>query len=254
MSKKISKISALHIVKLILRSLLFVAVLVFYILDKTEVLTHNAIIPAIVWIFFVVEMLFRFFPSKVESMGCQKQFEKNYEPVGEGITPTNQSWKITALVALIWLALNSVFGVLYYTDIIDAGILILIAILYSVCDIICILFFCPFQTWIMKNRCCTTCRIYNWDFPMMMTPLVFVPSVYTYSLLGCSLLLLLRWEIAYRLYPERFSTATNKCLDCSRCEEKLCSHKKQLQGFLKKHKAKFFPIRGKNTKNQKTNG
>lgn len=242
MSKKISKISALHIVKLILRSLLFLAVLVFYILDRTEVLTYNAILPAIVWIFFVVEMFFRFFPSKVESMGCQKQFARNYEPIGEGIKPENQTWLTTAIVAVLWIALNAIVGALYYIGIIDLGILVLIAIAYSICDIICILFFCPFQTWIMKNRCCTTCRIYNWDFAMMMTPLVFVPSLYTYSLLGCSLLLLLRWEIAYRLHPERFSTATNKCLDCSRCEEKLCSHKKQLRGFLKKHKAKFARI------------
>ena len=56
MRKKLSKISILHYVKLILRSILFVAVLVFYILDRTEVLTYHAIIPIIVWVFFVVEM------------------------------------------------------------------------------------------------------------------------------------------------------------------------------------------------------
>ena len=244
MSKPISKIYALHYVKLILRSLLFVSVLVFYILDRTDVLTQNAILPIVVWVFFFVEMLLRFFPSRLESMGCQKQFARNYEPVGEGIAPANQSPKITALVACLWLALNGVFGALYIAGIFDRGILILIAIAYSVCDIICILFFCPFQTWFMKNRCCTTCRIYNWDFPMMFTPLVFIPSLYTYSLLGCAIALLLRWEITYRRHPERFSAATNRCLDCSRCEEKLCSHKKQLRGFLKKYKTKFFPPRG----------
>lgn len=244
MIKPISKIYALHYVKLILRSLLFVSVLVFYILDRTEVLTQNAILPIVVWVFFFVEMLLRFFPSRVESMGCQKQFARNYEPVGEGIAPTNQSAKTTALVAVLWLALNGIFGALYIAGIFDRGILILIAIAYSVCDIICILFFCPFQTWIMKNRCCTTCRIYNWDFPMMFTPLVFIPSLYTYSLLGFAVALLLRWEITYRRHPERFSVATNRCLDCSRCEEKLCSHKKQLRGFLKKYKTKFFPPRG----------
>ena len=139
--------------------------------------------------------------------------------------------------------LNSAIGALYFTGIIDKGILILIAIVYSICDIICILYFCPFQTWFMKNRCCTTCRIYNWDFAMMFTPLVFIPSLYTYSLLGCAVLLLLRWEITYRLHPERFSVLTNKCLDCSRCEEKLCSHKKQLKSFLRTYKTKFFPTK-----------
>ncbi len=238
--KKLSKISYMHFVKLVLRSILFLAVLVFYILDKTEVLTYNAILPAVVWIFFVVEMLLRFFPSKLESMGCQKQFKRNYIPRGEGIKPVNQSWKRTALVAFVWLLLNGLIGGLYYLGLIDKGILILIAIAYSVCDIICILFFCPFQTWFMKNRCCGSCRIYNWDFAMMFTPLVFIPSLYTYSLLGCALLLLLFWEIAYKLYPERFSTETNMCLDCSNCQEKLCSHKTQLQGFLKKYRTRFF--------------
>ena len=237
---KLSKISALHYFKLFLRSTLFVAVLVYYVLDRTEVLTQNLILPMIVWTFFIIGMVLRFFPSRFESMGCQKQFKRNYEPVGEECKAINQSWKRTALVATAWLALNAVIGILYFLQVFDRGILILIALGFSVCDIICILFFCPFQTWFMKNRCCTTCRIYNWDFAMMFTPLVFIPSWYTYSLLGCSVVLLLRWEITYRKHPERFSTATNKCLDCSRCEEKLCSHKKQLQGFLKKYRTKFF--------------
>ena len=240
MRKKLSKISTLHYIKLFGRSALLLAVLTADILERTEVLTDNLIIPTVVWISFIVEMLFRFFPSRLESMGCQKQFARNYAPKDGQCKPVNQSAGTTALVAFIWLALNAVFGLLYFLGIFDRGVLILIAIAYSVCDIICILFFCPFQTWFMKNRCCTTCRIYNWDFAMMFTPLVFIPSFYTYSLLGCAIALLLRWEITYRLHPERFSTATNRCLDCSNCKEKLCSHKKQLQGFLKKYKNRFF--------------
>lgn len=241
--KKLSKTCALHYVKLGERSILFIVVLVADILNRTEVLTYHAILPAIIWIFFVAEMFLRFFPASLESMGCQKQFKRSFEPVEGASDPLNQSWKRTALVVAVWLALNAVIGALFLAGIIDRGVLILIAIAYSVCDIICILFFCPFQTWFMKNRCCATCRIYNWDFAMMFTPLVFIPSWYTYSLLGCALALLLRWEITYRLHPERFSTETNKCLDCSRCKEKLCSHKKQLQSFLKKYKTRFFPTK-----------
>ena len=230
----------MHYLKLITRSLLFLTVLVFYILDKTSVLTGFVPLPIAVWVFFVVEMIFRFFPSRVESMGCQKQFKRNYEPTDGAQAPENQSWKITALVAAVWLLLNGAIGLLYFLKLLDVGMLILIALAFSVCDIICILFFCPFQTWFMKNRCCATCRIYNWDFAMMFTPLVFIPSLYTYSLLGCALILLLRWEITYKIYPERFSTKTNKCLDCSRCKEKLCSHKTQLRSFIKKYKDRLF--------------
>ena len=112
----------------------------------------------------------------------------------------------------------------------------LIALAYSVCDMICILFFCPFQTWFMKNRCCATCRIYNWDFAMMFTPLLFVPHFYTWSLLGIALALLIEWEYLLHKYPERFSESTNQCLSCANCPEKLCHHKKQLQHFLRRNR------------------
>lgn len=105
---------------------------------------------------------------------------------------------------------------------------------WLLCDMICILFLCPFQTWIMKNRCCTVCRIYNWDFAMMFTPYIFIPNGYAWSLLAMSIILLIRWEIAVRKYPERFSDRTNACVSCENCEEKLCHHKKQLWNFLKK--------------------
>jgi hypothetical protein len=199
-------------------------------------LTYRAIIPIIVWVFFVVEMLLRFFPSRLESMGCQKQFARNYEPIGKRCTPINQSPRITAFVAILWFALNAVIGALYYVGIFDKGILILIALGYSVCDIICILFFCPFQTWFMKNRCCTTCRIYNWDFAMMFTPLIFLPHPYTYSLVALSLAILIRWEWNYRRHPERFSESTNACVSCKHCNEKLCKHKKQLMAFIRDKK------------------
>lgn len=240
--KKLSKILVLHYLKLVLRFAMFVAVLLSYVLNRTDILTQNAILPMIVWVFFIIGMLLRFFPSQYESMGCQKQFARNYKPIQGATQPINQSWIKTVMVALAWIGLNGVIALLYWIGIIDEGILILIALAFSVCDIICILFFCPFQTWFMQNRCCASCRIYNWDFAMMFTPLVLIPHWYTYSLLGCALVLLLRWEITFRIHPEWFSTATNQCLSCSNCQEKLCSHKSQLKRYLRKYKARFFSI------------
>ena len=76
----------------------------------------------------------------------------------------------TVLIALIWIIFNGIIGALRMIDLLDDGILILLCSAYSVCDLVCILFFCPFQTWFMKNKCCGTCRIYNWDYAMMFTP------------------------------------------------------------------------------------
>ena len=239
-SKKLSKIMAMHYVKLIFRSLLFLSATALYIGNRVRGSgklfggfedTHW-LLWAICAI-FTVEMALRFFPSKLESPGCQKQFACNYIPSGE-IKPKLQPGIRTFVVAAVWILLNGTIGALYFLKVIDAGILVLISLAYSICDLICILFFCPFQTWFMKNRCCTDCRIYNWDFAMMFTPLIFIPRPYTWTLLSLSLLLLLRWEITFRLHPERFSDTTNKGIRCENCKEKLCHHKKQIRKLLKK--------------------
>lgn len=239
----LSKTSVLHLVKLIGRSLMLAVALFFYIFNKItgdydmlsgEYVTIPWFLGAI-WIIYVVEMALRFFPSRLESPGCQKQFKRNYVPTSAK-KPILQSWRRTLSVALAWLALNGVIGVLYFTHVIDAGILILISLTYSVCDMICILFFCPFQAWFMRNRCCTDCRIYNWDFAMMFTPLLFIPRWYTWSLLGLSLVLLFFWELSLRLHPERFSETTNAGIACKNCTEKLCKHKRHLAAFIKNRK------------------
>ena len=243
--KKLSLISRLHVFKLIFRSLLFLAALAVYITRRVlgrpvdlDIITERPVILGIILVVFVTEMLLRFFPSKLESMGCQKQFSKNFIPT-EIPAPTQSTWRSTLAVALVWLLLNGLIGAAYFLGWIDEGILLLIALFYSVCDMICILFFCPFQTWMMKNKCCGSCRIYNWDYAMMFTPLVFIPRLFTYILFGLALLLLIVWELAALLHRERFSEQTNACLSCKNCKEKLCHHKSQLRSFLKKNKERL---------------
>lgn len=246
---KISKTSLMHYYKLFFRSALFIIALVIYIYDRlngnahlfTKLSTHPLIL-AIIWVVFTIEMILRFFPSKIESRGCQKQFKQNFVP-----SPENHKNSVTVeahvppkhstlMVLSFWVILNGLIGVLYFNNIIDKGILFLIALAYSICDMICILFFCPFQQWMMKNKCCGTCRIYNWDFAMMFTPLLFIKSFFTWSLLGIALVLLIQWEVLYRLHPERFEESTNYHLACANCTEKLCHHKKALRGFLAKQR------------------
>lgn len=242
--RSLSAISIMHYWKLAFRSVLFLLALCLYIFTKPATIaslsTFRAAL-AIIWIIFVVEMILRFFPSKLESMGCQKQFSCNFIPTEErkNTELPEQAAHSVLIVTLSWIALNSVVGILYFTGIIDQFVLLIISLAYSVCDMICILFFCPFQTWMMKNKCCGTCRIYNWDYAMMFTPLLFVPSFYTWSLLGIAILLLITWEIFFRTHPERFSEKTNASLHCANCPEKLCHHKKQLHRFWNREKERL---------------
>ena len=253
MKSKLTKVTALHYVKLVYRSLLLILGIVLYVVTRISGENINIAIfgssakgfgfdtavLVIVWIVYFVEMIFRFFPSKLESMGCQKQFRRNFEPTGR-TEATNVPWWRTFIVALSWLTLNGIIGALYYLNVIDAGALLLVSLVYGVCDMICILFYCPFHSIFFKSRCCADCRIYNWDFAMIFTPFVFMAGhLFTGTLLALSLVLLARWELTYKLFPKRFSTNTNKCLDCAHCPEKLCRHKKQLARYLKKNRERL---------------
>ena len=237
--RKISIVSSLHYVRLVYRSVLFLMLLISYIQFRlysgktiTESMENMPAVLIVTWAVFVAEMVFRFFPSRYESPGCQKQFARNYIKSGktEISIPDNNA---AVLVALIWIVFNGIFGALHMAGFLDDGIMILLCSVYSVCDIVCILFFCPFQTWFMKNKCCSVCRIYNWDYAMMFTPLFFVRRSYSWSLLALSVALLIRWEITFYLHPERFSEKTNDYLQCRNCTEKLCVHKKQLKSLWK---------------------
>ncbi len=232
---RLTVVSVLHIVRLVYRSLLLVAFAVMYFIylfrdgeSVPSLLEQRPAILAVIWTVFAVEMVLRFFPSPLESPGCQKQFARNYRKTGSTDIRIQDNNGVV-LVALVWLSFNAVFGALYMLDVLDDGAMILLSLAYSVCDMICILFFCPFQTWFLKNKCCATCRIYNWDYAMMFTPLFFLRSAYSWSLLALSVGLLARWELTFYKYPERFSERTNGYLGCANCTEKLCTHKNQLK-------------------------
>jgi len=265
---RLSRTSTWHFIKLYYRGALLVAAAILYIYERVmkrgdllDQFVNHKILLGLIWLVFMGEMISRMFPSPLESMGCEKQFAKNYRPAkgakgyeaagdttagapqsGAGalipsVEPVLQSRKRTLAVFAAWAALNGVLGAFYLGGIFDRTIMLLIALTYSVCDMICILFFCPFQTWVMKHKCCTTCRIHNWDYAMMFTPLMFIPEFYTWSLLGMALAVLVLWEIRLHRYPERFSEKTNESLRCANCKEKLCTHKRQLQKFLKQQRA-----------------
>ena len=190
-----------------------------------------------VWLLLMGSMIFRFFPSRLESLGCQKEFGRRLHPTGQ--TPSKAEIRKAncgALwVLLSWIALNAPFLFAHWKGWLGDRFLVCMAAFYGVCDIICILFFCPFQSWMMHNRCCTTCRIYNWDYLMMCTPLMGIASWFTLAACVLAVALFLRWEITYYTRPERFFESGNESLRCSQCQEHLCRYKRALQTKTKSH-------------------
>lgn len=223
-----SRVMTFYIVRLAYRSIIFVMALAGYIYTcvhpESQILRESVTVIRIIWLIFAFEILLRFFPNQLESRGCQKMFARNFIPTGSR-SARLKGRRRDALVLILWLCINTVFGMLHLAGVLDAGMMILICLAWSVGDLLCVLFYCPFQSLLMKNKCCVTCRIFPWDHAMAFAPLIFVPGIYTWSLLALAIILGVRWEIAIRLHPEQFSEATNGYLSCASCTDNLCRSK-----------------------------
>lgn len=233
-----------YLFKLLIRIGIFIGTFVFYIMDKPlmcKVMTMNVykgIRPIhVLWLYFMGIMLIHIFPfEKIRlTMARRKAEEKPYNPV-ENYSELEllrfvQSQNAKAWsVMLVWLLGNCVIGALYLLNILDDADLLMCTVLFFLCDYICILFMCPFQKLIMKNRCCVNCRIYDWGHFMMFTPMLFIKNFFSWSLFITSLVVLIHWEVVYAKHPERFWYGSNKNLQCANCKDKTCQIKNRVMG------------------------
>ena len=184
----------------------------------------------IIWACLLIGMLLPHIPNAKVSLGCLKQHKKYYwpdEPVDRlGLAQyIRTSDRRALIIGILWVVSNALLWILYWVKWIDAAGLLLVVLFFSVCDLICVLFICPFQ-WIMKNRCCVTCRIFSWDHLMMVMPLIPVKGFFSYSLYLTALILLIIWERVWRRSPERYWSGSNRALRCKSCKAPLCQWKK----------------------------
>ncbi|MBO7288380.1 MAG: hypothetical protein J6V03_00100 [Clostridia bacterium] len=225
-----------YFLRLIGRIIIFVACIIIYFADSKSFNVINGMnffksfsVFHILWIIWFTDMLFQIIPVKNKiPLGSQKLFANRFRPIREKINRKalknyiSSTTKAAYRVFILWFFLIAVIGILFFKNIIDEKILFLISVFFYVCDLICVLIWCPFRL-IMKNKCCTTCRIFNWDHLMMFSPLIFVKGFFSLSLFGFSLIAFLVWELCVLIYPERFWEMTNVSLKCSECTDKLCT-------------------------------
>lgn len=131
-------------------------------------------------------------------------------------------------VIVFWVVWNAaIAGALAYFGVLNELTLVVWTLFYFLFDMVCVVLWCPIQLVFMRNRCCTTCQIFNWDAIMAVTPLVFLvfdlgTAWFVWSLLLMAVVVLVRWELAFARYPERFDERTNASLACANCKDKLC--------------------------------
>jgi hypothetical protein len=259
--RKFPRVFNIYVIELAIKSALFAAGTgaYFWAPEKLNVHTQFGLgagisLVNIMWILVFLSMVQKFFPQAITSIGSRKQFKELFHlpPVekflGKDLANLSNDVFSTAffrgsknygilleekrelnrgalLVLLAWVILNLFIGTLYFTGMINQNMLVLISMFYFLSDMICVLIYCPFQKLFMKNRCCVTCRIFNWDSIMLCTPLLFLPCWFSLTLCAFALILLVRWEIVFNRHPERFSERFNLSLRCAGCREKLCRMK-----------------------------
>ncbi|MDO4960300.1 MAG: hypothetical protein Q4E57_00365 [Eubacteriales bacterium] len=243
---EITPVYAAYLAKFALRISIFTAILVLYITHRdwlgrfmVQPISFGITPIHILWAMFMLMMLGHIFPTDKLSMAILKQKAERFEPV-EGYSELSllryvRGMNIRAwIVMLVWLSFNAIFGILYLAGIIDEGDLLMLTVFYFLCDYICIIIFCPFQTFIMKNKCCVNCRIYDWGHIMMFTPMLFIRNFFSWSLFFTSIVVMFRWEMIYALHSERFWEGSNKRLQCANCRDKTCLIKKKVGELVKK--------------------
>lgn len=181
------------------------------------------------WLIWVADIFLQIVPIKNKvPLGSQKLFANRFKPFRGKINyKALKNYIVSTTLAaykvfVIWCLLVAVIGILFACGVISKFALFMISVLFYVCDLICALIWCPFRL-IMKNRCCTTCRIFNWDHLMMFSPLIFMGGFFAVSLVVMSAAAWLVWELCVMMYPERFWDHSNAALQCSECTDKLCT-------------------------------
>ena len=185
----------------------------------------------IIWAILMGGMVLDMFPNHRLTMGNKKRLAKLHAPVKNydklEMYRYIQRNNVGAMRTLIvWLSFNAIFGILFLKGVITAKELILLSLFFYVCDLICVVIWCPFQQFFMKNKCCVNCRIFNWGRFMMFTPLLFIAHFLTWSLFFTALIVMLKWELTLLHHPERFWENSNKNLQCAHCQDKICKFKK----------------------------
>ena len=222
----------------------------FYVIEGNNFF-HKLSMFHILWGIWVIDMLLQLVPVKNHiSIGSQKHLKYHFQLAKERINKTALKKYISSItksaykVMILWVAFIGVIAAFYYVGVLNKAHLLMLSVLFYVFDLVCVLIWCPFRL-IMGNKCCTTCRIFNWDHFMMFSPIVFAGGFFALSLFALAMVDFIVWETCVLIYPERFWEGSNASLQCAECTDKLCTQ--YCQKLRKKNSAKdiIFPDKKK---------
>lgn len=207
--------------------LLLISAVFTFIYDDMLIPLEPYIYP-LIFIYFLYDSLTVILPTLNKDIHSSKMYKKNYIPVENfnRVKLSNMIKKnnIRALVIFIIYTIGVLvvgFSFLYFQWF-TVKYLYLVFFALNFSDYFCILVWCPFKELFLKNTCCNTCRISNWDRIMKVSILLFIPNLYTISINIIALCVFIYWEYNHLRYPERFYRISNKQLWCTDCSKLNC--------------------------------
>ena len=153
--------------------------------------------------------------------GATKHREKWFIPTKKGNNISKMQLKKhrkqASIITIIWVSFLACEWAAIHLNFVDHRFIIVGMIVLRIADRMFVLIWCPFGA-IMKNRCCSDCRIYGWDQLMLNSPMIFyIAMPYTAVLLILAAIPFFEWEISHWKHPERFSSTTNEGITCKHC-------------------------------------
>ena len=209
--------------------LLNTAVFVIF-FDEYVYLLDDVLIPVLFVLFFIDSLMIIVPELNKETFSGKhiKKFFKEYPRYNiNKVKSLKQREDLVAfLIFLIYFGGITLIGLLFlHNDWFELKYLYLVFLFINLSDYICILIWCPFQQLFLKNKCCNTCRISNWDRLMKFALLLFIPNFYTISIFIMGLIVFLSWEYSRVTSPQYFYSTSNETLRCSNCDLPCTSRK-----------------------------
>ena len=203
--------------------LLITAFLVFF-YDEYFQIYKKYMFP-ILFVYFLLDNLIILLPKIYKYIPNMKYSKKFYQSPPkfdknklESIKKSNN--KRALFTFILYFGALTFIGLAYQTlEFLEDTHIYLLFLLLNAMDYFCILIWCPFKDIILKNSCCYTCRITNWDRFMKSYILVFVPNVFTLTIVFLGFINFIIWEFNHQIHPERFYSISNNALRCNSCME-----------------------------------
>jgi hypothetical protein len=187
----------------------------------------------VLWALTVFILVKRMVPRFNKKISSQKIFGRFYRQA-ESITPRRDE-QLRSLKArtdrgalksaFYWLLLLGDIALWRMVGMLSDTWIYIIVLFFVFMDQFCVSVFCPFK-WLAGGKCCSTCRINNWGYLMAFSPLVFIESFWTWSIVSLSIIVVIQWEYLYHRFPERFYETHNAALMCRNCAVECTGHRK----------------------------